>query len=68
MLTSKPGVKSGRVEKPPTPSKKQATNTIKTEEMPTPPAEMAYQDFGSFDGVFHGQTGMQFSTGFEDEI
>ena len=63
------GVKSGRVEKPSTPSKKQAAAAVvKNEDMPTPPAEMSYPVMGSFDTVFHSQNGMSFGAAFDDEI
>jgi hypothetical protein len=68
VLTVGSGVKSGRVEKPSTPSKKQSSAAVKTEEMPTPPAEMSYPTMGSFDSVLHSQGGMNFGAAFDDEF
>jgi len=71
------GIKAGRVEKPATPSKKSAAaNTsftiVKTEEMPTPPAEVSFSPMMSFESAYGSgrlsMVGSDSYPSYDDEI
>ena len=71
------GIKAGRVEKPTTPSKKSAAaNTsftiVKTEEMPTPPAEVSFSPMMSFESAYGSgrlsMVGSDSYPSYDDEI
>jgi hypothetical protein len=68
MLNNRPGVKSGRIEKPTTPSKKYGA-TVKAEDTPTPPSDAAYIGKTHLHGTYNAETsGLAAEDDFYEEV